>query len=79
MLGENVSYWIGNPLDQKDIAVLRRIKDTPQSYHAECFSTADRFIVAYLIARGCVQATPPIENLMLTITPKGLDALDFWR
>lgn len=66
----NLAYWLCHPLDPKDVEILKRIQDKTQSYFR------DRFEVAYLIARECVEADN--EKQTLTITEKGEDALEYF-
>jgi hypothetical protein len=57
-------------LEEDTLRVLRRVRDGTQAFFR------DRLEVAYLIARECVEAD--MEEHSLTITKKGLDALEFF-
>ncbi|HYX21692.1 MAG TPA: hypothetical protein VFA98_12680 [Thermoanaerobaculia bacterium] len=63
----NIVYWLRDPLDPGEVAVLRRIKSGRQSFFS------NRLSVAYLVARGCVSAD--LDKCKLVVTDKGDDAL----
>lgn len=71
MADSNFGYWIAYPLPDESVPVLRRVKNGEQRFYR------DRFEVAYLISRDCVEAD--LEKKRLAITPKGEDALRFFE
>ncbi len=68
--GHNIGHWVADPLEDDMLEVLRRVKAGSQQF------TRDRFQVAYLISRECIEAD--LDNQTLKINTKGLDALDFF-
>lgn len=68
--GGNIGHWLADPLDAPARMVLRRVAKGFQRFDR------DRFEVAYLIARECVEADP--DRPVLRLTEKGEDALDFY-
>lgn len=68
----NVLYWIQNKIDQDHLDILIRIKEGVQPWAMP----SDRFGIAHMITLECVK--PNFEERTLTLTPKGLDAIDFF-
>jgi hypothetical protein len=60
-----------NPLLRDEVDVLKRIQARKQKFYD------DKLNVAYLIARECISAN--LKKQTLSLTPKGLDALSFYR
>jgi hypothetical protein len=67
---QNLVHWLGDPLDDETLAVLRRVERGVQRF------TRDRLEVAYLVARDCV--VPDYAECALRTTAKGRDALAFF-
>ena len=69
--GNNMNYWLINPLKPEEVRVLRRVKENRQGFFEE------RFEIGHLIALECVEAD--CEACTLTITGKGLEGLEFFK
>jgi hypothetical protein len=63
---ENILHWVLNPLDPKEVTILKDLRDRNAQPH-------DRFWTAHLIACECLSWDE--ESQLCTVTEKGLEGL----